>query len=92
MTLALELSCTGNFLKPDFNAFTVASSPSLSVSKLHQLKQSACKENFKIIFSFLTIYCVITTALSKYMYVALTFYQACIFTIILIKKKYRRAE
>ena len=46
----LALSCTGNFLKHGFNAFTVASSPSFSFSKLHQLKQSACKEKFVKLF------------------------------------------
>lgn len=46
-------SCTGNFLKHGCNAFLVASSPSFSLSKRHQLKQSACKENFaKVIFYF----------------------------------------
>ena len=79
-------SCTGNFLKHDCNAFLVASSPSFSLSKRHQLKQSACKENFaKVIFYFF-IYCIITTPVSKFLYVALTFYHACIFTIILTKK------
>lgn len=46
-------SCTGNFLKHGCNASLVASSPSFSLPKRHQLKQSACKENFaKVIFYF----------------------------------------